>query len=168
MTPTITNHGTTVEVRHDPAMHYVAQCLCGWSGNSTTSRPVADAQGEAHLNLEAVAATHSEPTPQPVPGWQRPTWATEVHLDGNRVSFERPASMVPLHASSIEDDPPRPTTVCLSRYDRIEIDADRGTIRVIEPAPTVLVGDDTVLSVPEARKLAAALIELADAAEATS
>ena len=27
MTPTITNHGATVEVRHDQAMHYATLCL---------------------------------------------------------------------------------------------------------------------------------------------
>lgn len=93
----------------------------------------------------------TEPTTFDVPGWERPAWATEVSLEHDLMSFTRDATASP--------------DASLVRGDTIRIDAEHGTMSIEQGQTVIYLGDPEEMPVSEARKLAAALIELADYAE---
>ena len=105
----------------------------------------------------------TEPTTYDVPGWERPAWADTATIDNGYVDFTRDASVIPVVASGPEEEP-TPSPVSLCRHDQISIGAETGTMS-IEQGPTMIYLDIEEVTVDEARRLAAALIELADAAE---
>jgi hypothetical protein len=106
----------------------------------------------------------TEPTTFDVPGWERPAWASAAEFIGDDLlSFSRDASVIPVVASGPEEEP-TPSPVSLCRHDQIRIDAESGTMS-IEQGPTMIYLDIEGVTVSEARRLAAALVELADAAD---
>jgi len=108
----------------------------------------------------------TEPTTYSVPGWERPAWASAARfIADDLLSFTREASVIPVVASGLEEEP-TPSPVSLCRHDSIRIDAETGTMS-IEQGPTMIYLDIEGVTVSEARRLAAALVELADAADGT-
>ena len=107
----------------------------------------------------------TEPTTYSVPGWERPAWADTARFDNGYLDFTREGSVIPVVASGLEEEP-TPSPVSLCRHDSIRIDAETGTMS-IEQGPTMIYLDIEEVTVSEARRLAAALVELADAADGT-
>jgi hypothetical protein len=108
-----------------------------------------------------------DPGPTPVtfdvPGWQRPDWATDAKLSDGDLTFTRDASVIPVVLSG-QELMPSPSPVQLFRTDELHIDAEAGTMS-IEQGPVVIYVNIEEVSPSEARKLAAALVELADYAD---
>jgi hypothetical protein len=113
---------------------------------------------------ETTSTSIAEPVSYPVPGWRRPTWATDVRYDGNYVAFDHKANACPVLLAG-PDDHEDESPISLTRHDHYVINGEDGTITIIEGL-TMIYMDVEELPVSQARVLAAALLELAEFAEA--
>jgi hypothetical protein len=89
-----------------------------------------------------------------IDGWEAPKWATHSDFTENSITWDREVI--------VKADELAPA---LARFDRIEIDLHSGTIAVTPGDVYIMVGE-TEMTVADARLIASALVELADAAEA--
>ncbi len=112
------------------------------------------------------SVVRENPPTFPVAGWQAPPWAQTTGAkmwNGAHVDFTREASVIPLVPAG-PDDLPTPSPVALIRNDEIVLNADSGAFSVKQGATMIWLDIESV-SVSEARKVAAALIELANYAD---
>jgi hypothetical protein len=99
-------------------------------------------------------------TPQ-IPGWDRPAWAVRGVKDGPELCWVREASVdVDYVANGVQDEA---FVAELVRVDQVVID-DTGA-RVVQGQVVIQHADGCTITPGEARKLAEALVELADYAD---
>src|SRR5436190_21504239 len=101
-----------------------------------------------------------ESTAHSIPGWDRPAWAVRGVKDRDELTWTREASVdVTYLAGGVEETfPPE-----LVRTDQVSIGEAGAAVHV--GAVVIHFADDAYATPGEARKLAAALVELADWAE---
>lgn len=102
-----------------------------------------------------------------IDGWEAPKWATKHEIEDGHISWycysAEPLEMVSIHAD-YEVTRYQPTIV---RFDDFELDPAAGTLAIVVGHTAIHVADDTEVTAAQARKLAAALLELADIVDAT-
>ncbi len=99
-----------------------------------------------------------------VPGWQRPLWATSVSYDDARVCFEYATQQTFIEDGGRFPGHDRLQSIEVGRTDQVVADGEQGSISILEGVPMVHL-DVEELTVPEARKLVSALLELLDAVD---
>jgi hypothetical protein len=95
-----------------------------------------------------------------IPGWDRPAWAVSGHRDRDELTWTRDASIDVTITDGGTLDTFAPE---LFRTDRVSISEDGAAVHVGETA--IRIADDAYATPGEARKLAEALVELADHAD---
>ncbi len=132
-----------------------------------------DAQPDTDEPVTVVAMQfrQSQTVRHHIEGWEPPKWATEHEIDGTLLHWSRASSDTTIgNITPYLDQEGNETygTVepALQRDDRIAMDAMGGLVTVTVGDTLIWVADDLEMFPAEARKLAAALVELADAAEA--
>jgi hypothetical protein len=104
----------------------------------------------------------TEPTTHQIPGWDRPKWAVTGHRDRDELTWTREASVDVTITDSGTLDTLAPE---LFRTDRVTITESGAAVHV---GHTVIrFAEDAYITPAEARKLAVALVELADYADGT-
>ena len=122
------------------------------------SAPQADAQGAATGGVR----TEEREDELQVVRWGTPGWATHgCEVEGGWLHW-REAGVVPMEG---DEGLEQPCPVRLECTDLAYADGEQTVLR--RSSPRVFIGDLAQLSVPEARRLAAALTELCDRAEGT-
>jgi hypothetical protein len=102
----------------------------------------------------------SASTSDTVAGWDRPAWAVRGVKAGPELIWQRDASLDVTYTDGGVEDTFAPALI---RTDQVAIDEAGAAVHVGETV--VHFADDAYCSPPEARKLAAALVELADYAD---
>jgi hypothetical protein len=101
-----------------------------------------------------------EPTTHEIPGCDRPAWAVRGVKDRDELTWTREASVdVTYQAGGVEET----FAPELCRTDQVAVDETGAAVHVGQVV--VHFADDAYITPSEARKLAAALVELADWAE---
>lgn len=106
----------------------------------------------------------TQPTVYTLDGWTPPAWATAHRLDEAAISWTRSPDTIPIGEPTSPGGDQYPVDVTIGRYDSMAFDPAAGTL-TLEVGATLIRVDDTEMTPAEARKLAAALVELADAAD---
>jgi hypothetical protein len=101
-----------------------------------------------------------ETTTHNIPGWDRPAWAVRGVKAGPELIWQREASIDVTYMDGGVEDTFAPELV---RTDQVVI--DETSARVVVGETVIHFADDAYISPGEARKLAAALVELADYAD---
>jgi hypothetical protein len=95
-----------------------------------------------------------------IPGWDRPAWAVRGVKDRDELTWTREASVDVTYTDGGVEDTFAPELV---RTDQVVIGEDGAAVHV--GAVVIHFADDAYITPGEARKLAAALVELADYAD---
>jgi hypothetical protein len=103
------------------------------------------------------SAIFAEAVTHRIEGWSAPKWATHHSLDEGSIAWMRGTGV------TVGEDEVEPM---LTRDDDIEIQPETGSLAVVVGPLRIHIGDDSYISVADARILAPLLLELADAAEA--
>jgi hypothetical protein len=102
----------------------------------------------------------TEPTTHEIPGWSRPSWAVRGVRDRDELTWTREASIdVTYMAGGVEET----FAPELIRTDQVSIGEDGAAVHVGQVV--ILHAEDCTIVPAEARKLAEALVELADYAD---
>jgi hypothetical protein len=101
-----------------------------------------------------------ETTAHQIPGWDRPAWAIRGVKAGPELIWQREASVDVTYTTSGVEDTFAPELV---RTDQVAIGEAGAAVHVGETV--IHFADDAYITPGEARKLAAALVELADYAD---
>jgi hypothetical protein len=96
-----------------------------------------------------------------IPGWDRPAWAVTGHKDRDELTWAREATIDITMTDGGTLDTFAPTLI---RTDRVSIGEGGAAVHVGEVV--IRIADDAFITPAQARKLAEALVELADHAEA--
>jgi hypothetical protein len=101
-----------------------------------------------------------EPTTHQIPGWDRPAWAMRGVKDRDELTWTRSASVDVTYSAGGVEDIFAPELV---RTDQVAISEAGAAVHV--GAVVIHFADDAYIHPDEARRLAEALVELADYAE---
>jgi hypothetical protein len=102
----------------------------------------------------------TEPATHNIPGWDRPKWAVTGHKDRDELTWTRTAQIDVTYQSGGVEEYAAPE---LFRADQVSITESGAAVHVGQVV--IRFADDAYITPGEARKLAEALVELAEYAE---